>query len=303
MSLEETARSIGIAGSLKNPPTKEQLGRLIAEMDHLPPASTVEDKTLSERLCGLDLIQGVASGKTSWNDWFGDSIPELRFLLAGTDWNVTAFRFNELYDELLATGNTPPFHPFDWTAGASFLSKRTRSNYLADELFAYWNDKDAVLKAVHHNTCRQHVQRITLAMLLYERDHGTLPPAWSVDAEGNALHSWRVLLLPYLGHDALYKRIRLDEPWDSEHNRQFHGEDMATYRCPSDPAAGPGQTTYSVVVGPDVAFQAGQGKPLADFGPNSDDMILLVERMDPVVAGWSRHARFPKQAPTGECMR
>ncbi len=126
------------------------------------------------------------------------------------------------------------------------------------------------------------MQRIMLAMLLYEREHGTLPPAWSVDAAGDPLHSWRVLLLPYLGHEALYEKIRLGEPWDSEHNRQFHGEDMAVYRCPSDLVATLGQATYSVVVGPDMPFEAGQGKRLTDFGPDSDDMILLVERIDPV---------------------
>jgi len=126
------------------------------------------------------------------------------------------------------------------------------------------------------------MRRITLAMLLYERDHGTLPPAWSVDSEGNPLHSWRVLLLPYLGHETLHKRIRLDQPWDSAYNRQFHGEEMAVYRCPSNPMAGPGQTTYSVVVGPDMPFEGSRGKRLADFGPNSDDMILLVERIDSI---------------------
>ena len=295
IKLEEIGKSIGIAGSLKHAPTKEQLARLIAEMNRLPPAGTIEEKALSERLIGLDLIQGLASGTASWDDCFGySSTPVLRFLPAGADWNVTARRFNELYDELLATGNTPPFRPFDWTVGASFLSKRERSSYIADELFGYWGNNDSILESVHRNTCLGYMQRITLAMLLYERDHGALPPAWTVDAKGNPLHSWRVLLLPYLGYETLYKKIHLDEPWDSEHNRQFHGEDMTIYRCPSDPVAGPGQTTYSVIVGPDVAFQAGQGKPLADFGPHSDDMILLVERMDPV--GWMEPTREISQA-------
>ncbi|MDZ7616512.1 MAG: DUF1559 domain-containing protein, partial [Patescibacteria group bacterium] len=115
-----------------------------------------------------------------------------------------------------------------------------------------------------------------------------------VDGKGNPLHSWRVLLLPYLGHQGLYEKLRLDEPWDSEHNRQFHGEDLAVYRCPSDPVAGPGQATYSVVVGPDVAFQAGQGKRLADVGSHGADLILLVERMEPV--GWMEPAQEITQA-------
>jgi hypothetical protein len=89
-------------------------------------------------------------------------------------------------------------------------------------------------------------------------------------------------LLPYLGQQTLYDKIRLDQPWDSEHNRPFHAEAVTFYRCPSHTEAKPGQTTYSVVVGPDMPFEAGQGKSFNDFGPNSDDMILVVERTEPV---------------------
>ena len=31
--------------------------------------------------------------------------------------------------------------------------------------------------------------------------------------------SWRVGLLPHIGEQALYERFKLDEPWDSEHNK------------------------------------------------------------------------------------
>lgn len=73
---------------------------------------------------------------------------------------------------------------------------------------------------------------ITEAMRAYCLEHGHYPPAYSVDENGNPLHSWRVLILPYFDektysvfHDGplpseVYSQIRLDEPWDSEHNRQ-----------------------------------------------------------------------------------
>jgi hypothetical protein len=41
-------------------------------------------------------------------------------------------------------------------------------------------------------------------------------------ASGERLHSWRVVLLPYLGQQELYEKIRLDQPWDSPW--QFHKE-------------------------------------------------------------------------------
>ena len=80
-------------------------------------------------------------------------------------------------------------------------------------------------------------------------------------------------------------------------NRQFHAEDVPFYRCPSDPVAQTGQTTYSVVVGPHMPFEAGEGKRLADFGPHSDDMILLVEYAPAPSAGWIRRKRSPRPLP------
>jgi hypothetical protein len=38
------------------------------------------------------------------------------------------------------------------------------------------------------------------------------PPPHAVDANGQPLLSWRVLLLPYLDHQELYDEFRLNEP-------------------------------------------------------------------------------------------
>ena len=122
-----------------------------------------------------------------------------------------------------------------------------------------------------------HLRRITLAMLMYERDHGTLPPAFH-RRQRPASSQLRVSLLPYLGQSELYGKIRLDEPWNSQHNRQFHADAPAIYRCPSAKLAA-GLTTYSVVVGKKSAFEAGQGKSLDKFGVR---LVLVVERKQPV---------------------
>ncbi len=64
----------------------------------------------------------------------------------------------------------------------------------------------------------------------YVQKEAMLPARYSIDQEQKPLHSWRVHLLPYLGEKKLYAKIRLDEPWDSEHNRQFHAQTPAAYR-------------------------------------------------------------------------
>ena len=61
---------------------------------------------------------------------------------------------------------------------------------------------------------------------------GTNRILWQTDASGKPLLSWRVHLLPYLENEELYRRFRLDEPWDSEHNRALIERDATVFRCP-----------------------------------------------------------------------
>ena len=87
--------------------------------------------------------------------------------------------------------------------------------------------------ATPRETCRHNMRAIALALSVYKDTHGAFPPPYSVDDQGNALHSWRVLILPYLEEKSLYQDINLHEPWDSEHNQQFWRSMPEVYRCPS----------------------------------------------------------------------
>ena len=65
------------------------------------------------------------------------------------------------------------------------------------------------------------LKQIGLAMHNYHDARGRLPAAYTVDKDGKPLLSWRVLILPYTEEAALYKEFHLDEPWDSEHNKNL----------------------------------------------------------------------------------
>ncbi|MBR4833346.1 MAG: DUF1559 domain-containing protein [Thermoguttaceae bacterium] len=112
-----------------------------------------------------------------------------------------------------------------------------------------------------------------------------LPARYSVDANGKPLHSWRVFLLPYLGQKELYDKIRLDEPWDSEHNRQFHAQTPAIYRRPDAPESG---CVYSCVADEKAVLQpakesgAQTGLNLTAVTDGVSHTILFVERSEPV---------------------
>ena len=52
-----------------------------------------------------------------------------------------------------------------------------------------------------------HLKQIGLAVHIYHDAYGTFPPAYRAENSGRPLLSWRVLILPYLGQEALYRHF------------------------------------------------------------------------------------------------
>jgi hypothetical protein len=65
----------------------------------------------------------------------------------------------------------------------------------------------------------ENVRYLMLAMHNYMSSYNKFPPAWTEDAGGRKLFSWRVLMLPYIEQSSLWDKLKRDEPWDSAHNR------------------------------------------------------------------------------------
>lgn len=124
-------------------------------------------------------------------------------------------------------------------------------------------------------------------MEAYSKEHGRLPPAILRDAQGKPLHSWRVLILPYLEQEDLYRQFRLDEPWDSEHNLALLPRMPKVYDVPyrpgDDPRSEPYTTFCQVFVGKGTAFEGPEGLRLPeDFPDGTARTILLAEAGDAV---------------------
>ncbi len=72
-----------------------------------------------------------------------------------------------------------------------------------------------------HPSCNYCLLNIALALQNYHDDYGSFPPAYIPDKDGKPMHSWRVLLLPYLERRTLYEKYRFDEPWNGPNNRKL----------------------------------------------------------------------------------
>ena len=150
---------------------------------------------------------------------------------------------------------------------------------------------DAVRDRAERESTSTHLmnnlKQIGLAMHNYHDVHRTFPPAYQADASGRPLLSWRVLILPYLEQDALYREFHLDEPWDSDHNKKLIERIPAVYQSPGS-AAGPGKTNYLTVRGPNTIFPGKDGVGMSDITDGTANTVLVVEASDQKAVVWTK---------------
>jgi hypothetical protein len=120
---------------------------------------------------------------------------------------------------------------------------------------------------------------LALAMHNYQSVEGTLPPPAVYSKDGRPLLSWRVLLLPYIEEQHLYKAFRLDEPWDSPHNLRLLGRLPRVYDSARRKEVDrPHTTHYLAFVGKGTAFEGRQRLRMPqDFPDGTANTILIVD--------------------------
>ena len=108
--------------------------------------------------------------------------------------------------------------------------------------------------------------------------YGSLPPAYLTDANGKPTLSWRVIILPFMEQDSLYKRFNLSEPWDSPTNIKLLAEMPMTYCCPNrywDHTSG--RTKCVAITGPGTMFPGPRSAKFDDVRDGLDGTIMLAE--------------------------
>lgn len=136
-------------------------------------------------------------------------------------------------------------------------------------------------KAARRIQCRNNLKQIALALQNYHADFGSFPPAYIADDAGKPMHSWRVLILPYMEHGEFYKKYDFSEPWDGPNNSQFQTPVPEEYVCPEEWQPGKSPTAnYLAVVGDGTLWPGSQPFSITGDGRNLLDMILLVEVAD-----------------------
>lgn len=130
--------------------------------------------------------------------------------------------------------------------------------------------------AARRMACSNNLKQIGLALLNYQDQYGTLPPAYTVDSEGHRLHSWRTLILPYIEHSALYDQIDLTKPWNDPVNATLFQLHLSVYGCPQLPGSG-NQTAYLAVVDDKAALRPWDDRSNDENAHAKNKAIMVVE--------------------------
>jgi prepilin-type processing-associated H-X9-DG protein len=143
------------------------------------------------------------------------------------------------------------------------------------------------IREAQRTRCSDNLKRLGLAFHNYQDAHGSFPAPAILSRDGTALLSWRVEILPQLGHQALYDQFHRDEPWDSPHNRALLAKIPPEFVCPSASSSASrreGLTGYQVVVGPktelgsvNTPFEPDRGADIREFTDGTSNTLLVAE--------------------------
>ena len=138
----------------------------------------------------------------------------------------------------------------------------------------------------HLKASRENLKNIALAFHNHHDANGRLPNN-ILDKNGKALLSWRVQILPYLDDDdaKLFGEFKLDQAWDSDHNKKLI-EKMPKIYAPIRVKAKAGETFYQVFTGEGAPFGGKQGPALVAITDGTSNTGMVFEAGAPVI--WTK---------------
>lgn len=146
--------------------------------------------------------------------------------------------------------------------------------------------KQRTADAEQRKMSQKNLKEIALGFHNYASKNGDNLPHDITDKDGKPLLSWRVAILPYIDEEELFKEFKLDEPWDSEHNKKALTKMPEIYRIGFG-GKNATKTYYQVFSGPGAPFE--RGKTFSILIPDGTSNTLAAVEAGPPVE-WTKPA-------------
>ncbi|MDC0308569.1 MAG: DUF1559 domain-containing protein [Planctomycetaceae bacterium] len=140
----------------------------------------------------------------------------------------------------------------------------------------------SISKPSGRSACKNNLKHIGLALHNYHDTYGGFPPAYTMDAQGNPLHSWRTLILPFVDQAPLYDTIDLTKPWDDPVNAEAFAQTLPIYRCPSTERS---LTVYHALITDDSFLTPTESKVL-ETNPDNAETLMVIEVAEEHAVHW-----------------
>jgi hypothetical protein len=167
------------------------------------------------------------------------------------------------------------------------LKMKADTPFAAAVLAVFQTTRGAAARSQTANNLKQ----IGLAMHNYHDAMGYLPMPAICDKNGKPLLSWRVAILPYIEQDALYRQFKLDEPWDSEHNKKLaENYRIKVYTIPGVDDLKEGKTRFRVFMGGkdkvSAMFEMNVKSKLTEITDGTSNTLMVVAAKEAVL--WTK---------------
>jgi hypothetical protein len=132
-------------------------------------------------------------------------------------------------------------------------------------------------EAARRSQCQGNLKMLIVALHNYHDVHGHFPPPYVAGPDGKPMHSWRVLILPYIEEQALFQAYNMNEPWNGPGNSKLAARMPRLFRCPSDQEMPPGMTSYFFIAGPGRSMDETGKLPLRDVADGTANTLAVIE--------------------------
>jgi len=264
ISVEAIARMLPVGGNPEHPLTEQQIHRILDALDTLPPPVPLAEVYEWERFTMLSAWQtfafAIARGELLPAGLGDSSLPIDHAHPRTINLNIIFRRLNEMFDAMQEPPPRTKFYALKtemgemtqqlesltvWGRLAMWVTPGSRDRALAN-LFTWILTEpiDFGIRAPQYRLeCSDNLQRLALAVLLHQLEHGTMPG-----------ENWAVQIEKYLG----------------ENPEQY-------FSCPSNPAPR-GSTTYALVLYGDAVPGSLMLIELPEAVP-FDKAVITVEEM------------------------